>query len=137
MDSLERVHRADPLELPRIHNFDPGGTIYSRFGALAVSDGMDGFALDALREALFSPEASGRLMILTYETLVAAPALEAGYRFLGLPASTTSAMTPTTSIGGWAHRACTGRPRGGVGARETPAADDVRGSAAMRFGARG
>ena len=88
MDSVERVVRANPLEPSRMFGFDPGGTVYSRVGALAASDGLVGFALDALREAFFSPEAAGRLMILTYETLVAAPAraLEAIYGFLGLPA---------------------------------------------------
>ncbi len=80
--------RANPLEPSRMFGFDPGGTVYSRVGALAASDGFVGFALDALREAYFSPEAAGRLMLLTYETLVAAPAraLEAIYGFLGLPA---------------------------------------------------
>ncbi len=88
MDSVERVVRANPLEPSGLFKFDPGGTVYSRVGALAASDGLVGFALDALREACFSPEAAGRLMLLTYETLVADPArtLEAVYAFLGLPA---------------------------------------------------
>ena len=88
MDSLERVHRANPLEPSRMFGFDPGGTVYGRVGALAASDGMVGFALDASREAYFSPEAKGRLMLLTYETMANAPAraLGAVYAFLGLPA---------------------------------------------------
>ena len=87
MDSLERVHRANPLEPSRIHNFDPGGTVYGRVGALAGSDGMVGFALDALREAYFAPEATGRLLLVGYRTLTTEPAgaLEAIYGFLGLP----------------------------------------------------
>ena len=86
MDSLERIQRANPLEPSRIHNYDAGGTVYGRVGALAASDGMVGFALDALREAFFSPEAAGRLMLLDYDTLTAAPgrAMDAVYDFLGL-----------------------------------------------------
>ena len=88
MDSLERIHRANPLEPSRIHNFEPGGTVYGRVGALAGSDGMVGFALDALREAYFAPEATGRLMLVGYRTLTREPAraLEAITGFLGLPA---------------------------------------------------
>lgn len=56
MASLERVHRANSLESSRIHNYDAGGTVYGRVNALAAGDGMVGFALDALREAYFSPE---------------------------------------------------------------------------------
>ena len=74
MDSLERVHRENPLEPSRIHNFDPGGTVYGRVGALAGSDGMVGFALDALREAYFAPEATGRLLLVGYRTLTTEPA---------------------------------------------------------------
>ena len=87
MDSLERVHRANPLEPSRIFSFDAGGTVYGRIGALAAGDGMVGFALDALRESYFAPEAAGRLMLLTYETLVAAPgrAMEAVYAHFQLP----------------------------------------------------
>ena len=87
MDSFERVHRASPLEPSGIYKFDSGTTVYGRVGALAGSDGVVGFALDALREAFFSPEARGRLMLLTHETLVAEPAraMAAVYDHLGLP----------------------------------------------------
>lgn len=88
MDSLERIVRANPLEPSRMFNFDPGGTVYGRVNALAASDGMVGFALDALREAFFSPEAKGRLLLISYRTLTTEPArtLDAIYGFLGLPA---------------------------------------------------
>lgn len=86
MDSFERIHRANPLEPSGIYKFDPGTTVYGRTGALAGSDGAVGFALDALREAFFAPEARGRLMLLTYETLAAEPgrAMDAVYAHLGL-----------------------------------------------------
>ena len=85
MDSFERVIRANPLEPSRIHNFDSGGTVYSRVGVLGSSDGAVGFALNALREAYFGEEA-GRLLVLRYETLAAEPgrALDAVYEHLGL-----------------------------------------------------
>ena len=87
MDSVERVVRANPLEPSRMFGFDPGGTVYSRVGALAASDGFVGFALDALREAFFAPEAKGRLMLVSYRSLTTEPArvLDAIYDFLGLP----------------------------------------------------
>ena len=86
MDSFERVIRANPLEPSRIFGFDPGGTVYSRVAGLGSGDGTVGFALNAVREAFFGAEA-GRLMLLTYETLTAAPerALAAVYEHLGLP----------------------------------------------------
>lgn len=61
--------------------------VYSWVNALAGSVGMVGFALDALCETFFSPEAAGWLILLTYETLAGAlaRALDAVYRFLGLP----------------------------------------------------
>ena len=87
IDSLERIVRANPLEPSRMFNFDAGGTVYSRVNALAASDGMVGFALDALREGYFSPDARGRLMLISYGTLTTEPAraLDAIYSFLGLP----------------------------------------------------
>lgn len=86
MDSLERIHRANPLEPSKMFNFDAGGTVYGRIGALAGSDGMVGFALDSLREAYFAPEAEGRLMLVTYRTLTNKPAraFDAIYGFLGV-----------------------------------------------------
>ncbi len=87
MNSFERLVHANPLEPSQIYNFDPGGSVFSRTAALAGSGGTVGFALDALREAFFGPEA-GRVMLLTYETLTAEPAraLEAVYAHLALSA---------------------------------------------------
>ena len=50
------------------------GTVYGRVGALVGSDSMVGFALDALREAYFAPEATGRLLLVGYRTLTTEPA---------------------------------------------------------------
>lgn len=86
VDSFERLTRRNALEPSGIFRFDPGGTVYSRFGQLTGSDGAVGGAFDSLREAFWG-EQSGGLMLLTYQTLTNDPAraLQAVYDFLGLP----------------------------------------------------
>ncbi len=84
MDSLERLVRRNLWELSGIFGFEPGGTVYSRVNRLAASDGVVGFALDALREA-FHGEHAGRMMLVDYEALTRDPAgtMAVIYRFLG------------------------------------------------------
>ncbi len=84
MDSIERLIRANPLDLSGIFGFDPTGTVYTRISRLAASEGMVGFALDALREAFFSPWAD-RLILVDYVALTRQPAatLARLYAFLG------------------------------------------------------
>ena len=86
MDSIERLTRQNAFELSGIFGFEAGGTVYSRINRLATSDGMVGFALDALKEAFFG-EHAGRLILVDYEALVRAPAktLARLYAFLGEP----------------------------------------------------
>jgi sulfotransferase len=83
-DSIERLIRTNKFQPSGIFNFEPGGTVYSRVEGLAGQGGMVGYAWNALREA-FCGEQSDRLLLLTYETLTAAPqlALEAVYDFIG------------------------------------------------------
>jgi sulfotransferase len=66
--------------------FEAGGTVYSRVGRLASSDGLVGYALDALREAFFSEQAS-RLILVEYQALTRAPrdAMQHLYRMLDEP----------------------------------------------------
>lgn len=87
MDSIERIVRRNPFELSGMFGFDAGGTVFSRVNRLASSDGMVGFALDALKEAFFGEQAD-RLILVDYEALVRAPAatLARLYDFLGEPA---------------------------------------------------
>src|SRR5208283_882288 len=61
-----------------------GGTVYSRVEGLASANGMYGFALSALREAVYGPQAD-RLLIVRYESLIANPlgTLAAIYGFIG------------------------------------------------------
>ena len=86
MDSIESLLRRNYLETSKIFNFEPGGTVYSRVEGLASNIGMVGFALHALREAVFGEQAD-RLLLLRYETLTADPlgALARIYEFIGEP----------------------------------------------------
>lgn len=84
MDSIERLTRRNDLDLSGIFGFDAGGTVYTRVNRLASSDGMVGYALDALREAYFG-EYADRLLLVGYEALTRDPAatLASIYDFIG------------------------------------------------------
>jgi sulfotransferase len=84
VDSIETLIRANPYELSGIFSFEPGGTVYTRAEGLTGGTGMVGFALSALREAVYGAHAD-RLMLLRYETLIADPlgALAAVHDFIG------------------------------------------------------
>lgn len=84
MDSIERLIRASPFELSGIFNFEPSNTVFTRVSRLATSDGMVGFALDALREAFFGEHAN-RLILVAYEALARRPkdTMQSLYKFLG------------------------------------------------------
>jgi sulfotransferase len=84
LDSIESLIRRNAFELSGIFNYDPGGTVYSRVEGLASAAGMYGFSLNALREAVYGPQAD-RLLLVRYETLVANPlgVLAAIYGFIG------------------------------------------------------
>ncbi len=86
MDSIERLVRRNPLELSGMFGFDAGGTVYTRVNRLAASDGLVGFALDALREAAFGEHAN-RLILVDYEALTRQPrrTLARLYDFLDEP----------------------------------------------------
>lgn len=84
IDSIERLVRKNAFQPSSIFNYLPGGTVYTRANGLASSDGMVGFAYDALKEAFYGEEAD-RLMLVQYETLTTDPVnvLNAVYDFLG------------------------------------------------------
>lgn len=86
VDSIERQAQRNPFELSGLFGYEAGGTVYTRVTRVAGSDGMVGYALDALREACFGAH-SDRLILLDYETLTREPAaaIEALYGLLGLP----------------------------------------------------
>jgi len=72
IDSVERLVRRNAFELSGIFGFEPGGTVYTRVNRLASSDGLVGYALDALREGFFGEEAS-RMILVEYQALTRAP----------------------------------------------------------------
>ena len=59
IDSIESLIRRNAFELSGIFSYDPGGTVYSRVEGLASPTGMVGFALNALREAVYGEFGDG------------------------------------------------------------------------------
>jgi sulfotransferase len=92
IDSIERLTRRNRFEPSKIFNFDPGGTVYSRAEGLSGGAGMLGFALHALREAVYG-EHGDRLLLVRYETMTANPlgTLAAIYGVIGEPLFTHNA----------------------------------------------
>jgi sulfotransferase len=86
MDSIERLIRQNAFELSAIFGYEPSNTVYTRVARLATSEGLVGFALDALREAFWGEHAD-RLILVGYETLAKYPeeTLRQLYDFLGEP----------------------------------------------------
>ena len=86
MDSIERLVRRNAFELSGMFGFEPSGTVYTRVNRAAASDGLVGYALDALREAFFG-EDSHRLILVEYQALTRAPrdTLRILYDMLGVP----------------------------------------------------
>lgn len=72
MDSVERLIRRNAFELSGMFGFEAAGTVYTRVARLASSDGLVGYALDALREAFFGEQAPA-LILVEYQALTRAP----------------------------------------------------------------
>ena len=83
-DSIERLVRKNKFQPSGIFSLEPGGTVYSRVKGVAGTNGLVGFAWNALHEACCG-EQSDRLLLLTYETLTTRPqdAVAAIYEFIG------------------------------------------------------
>jgi sulfotransferase len=86
MDSIERLIRDNAFELSGIFNFESLNTVYTRVSRLATSDGLVGFAMDALREAFWGEHAD-RLILVGYEAIAKHPeqTMRQLYDFLGEP----------------------------------------------------
>jgi sulfotransferase len=84
IDSIERLIRSNAFDVSGIFGFEPNLTVYTRAARVASSDGLVGFALDALREAYFGEEAD-RLILIDYEALTRQPkdAIAEIYKFIG------------------------------------------------------
>lgn len=87
VDSVEQLVQKNAFSPSSIFNYTPGGTVYTRANGIAGSDGLLGYAYDALKEACYGAHAE-RLLLVQYETLTTEPAkaLAAIYDFLGEPA---------------------------------------------------
>lgn len=85
VDSFERMFRNNPLALSKIVKYSPDTTVYSRVQILRAG-GVVGFALDALRDGVYS-EHSDRLLLVEYDALVNWPdvVLDAVYHWVDLP----------------------------------------------------
>ena len=86
MDSVERLVRRNAFELSGMFGFEASGTVYTRVNRIAASDGLVGYALDALREAFYGEDAQ-RLILIEYQALTRAPGdtLRILYEMLGQP----------------------------------------------------
>jgi hypothetical protein len=101
MESVERLVRDNAFELSAMFSFEVGGTVCGRVNRLTSSDGMVGYALDALRQGYFGEE-SDRRILLEYQALTRAPRETCGKSipYWANPGSSTisgtSNMRPTT-----------------------------------------
>jgi len=86
MDSIEHLVRKNAFELSGMFGFEPGSTVYTRVNRIATSDGMVGYALDALKDGFFGEQAS-KMILVEYEALARAPraTLDHLYTLLGEP----------------------------------------------------
>ncbi|KDB09281.1 hypothetical protein LIG30_1658 [Burkholderia sp. lig30] len=84
LDSFERLVQRNAFTPSSIFSHTTSGSVYTRSGGLAGSDGMVGAAYDALRQAFYGDDAH-RLMLVQYDTLVSDPqrVLTAIYDFIG------------------------------------------------------
>lgn len=73
IDSFERLHARNAFEPSGIYGFDTAGTVYSRAGQLSNGQGVVGYALNALREAM-AGEFADRLLLVEYDELCEWPA---------------------------------------------------------------
>jgi sulfotransferase len=86
MDSIERLVRQNAFEPSGMFGFVSKGTVFSRIGAVASSDGLVGYALDALKDGFFGEQAPSMILV-EYNALVSEPtrSLQAIYEFIGEP----------------------------------------------------
>lgn len=84
IDSFERLHARNPFEPSGIYNFETNGTVYSRAGRLSAGDGVVGYSLNAMREALAGSYAD-RILLVEYQDLCTNPLKALGriYDFIG------------------------------------------------------
>lgn len=87
IDSFERLYRRNPFEPSGVYGYDNTGTIYDRAQLIQSGNGVVGYALNAMREALAGEQAD-RVLLVEYDHLCKDPARELDriYSFIGEPA---------------------------------------------------
>lgn len=87
LDSFEKLYRKNGQVSSAIYNWNTNGTAWSRAKLLMESDGVIGYSLNAVQEAVASSEATNRVMLIDYEDLCndAPGALRFIYNFIGEP----------------------------------------------------
>lgn len=87
LDSFERLYRRNGMQPSAVYSWSNEGTVYWRTAQLAEPSGPVGYAINAVREAWYSEEAKGRILLLDYETLCRDPekTMASVYDFLGEP----------------------------------------------------
>ncbi|MFC3174647.1 sulfotransferase family protein [Novosphingobium bradum] len=85
LQSFEHQYLRNPLQVSQIVNRDPDTSAYTRSDQLMFANGLIGLALNGLKEAFYGA-ASDRLMLVSYQSLVSAPAevIAAIYRFCAI-----------------------------------------------------
>lgn len=83
MDSFERLRLKNPLEPSSIYDYNVVGNVATRCAYLGNGDGVVGWSVHALREAMAGDE-NGRIMLVEYSELCQRPqnVLNAIYKFL-------------------------------------------------------
>ena len=101
--------REQPLTVNKIFYFNPNGTVYSRAGALIEVNGMVRFSFQTTKDAWYGQCASGRMLLLTCESLMRDPkvAMQEAYKFIDEPWSSSSPMIRS----GWIPRTTSARCR--------------------------
>ena len=87
LDSVERLVRAQPLNVNKIFRFNPHLNVFSRAEALTDPKGMVGFSFQTAKDAFYSDLAPGRVLLLTFESLTGNPktSMQAIYKFIDEP----------------------------------------------------
>lgn len=86
IDSFERIKQRNPFEPSGIYGHDTKGTIYDRVAMISSGNGVVGYALNALREAM-AGEYADRVLLVEYDDLCVAPAeiIDEIYAFIDEP----------------------------------------------------
>jgi sulfotransferase len=86
VDSFERLYRKNGMAPNAIYSWSNSGTVFERAKTVTASEGVVGFALNAVQEAVASEEAS-KILLLDYENICKYPegVMKKLYEFVNEP----------------------------------------------------